>query len=212
MFCSRPARLKLARQPIIAMTAKIAKSYLRSCLIFLTLAALIQCVDYGKCVIYLQLQKGDCSFEDPDVLCPKSAGGNPRFTLFGCLKHCGDGIQLDTLSGIVGRFVLWLLPVLVLGAHFQFPALGWRNTMSVCAGLLGDPIRSLRCMMARLELFRRIARKCVDAGYEDGDIAADVASVCAACDELGFNDLWTYRCRSEPSSKERNGLEGERTS
>lgn len=121
--------------------------------------------------MYLQLQKGNYSLENPDILCPKNAGNNPRFTLSGCLKHCGDGIQLDTFTGIVNRFVLWLLPVLVLVSHLQFPALGWRNTMSVCAGLLGDPIRSLRCMMSRLKLFRRIAKKCVDVGFEDGKIS-----------------------------------------
>lgn len=169
-----------------------SKSYPQSWLVLLAFAAFVECLDYDKCYPYLKLQKTNCSLENQDVLCPSSPGDNPTFTLPGCLKHCGGGIQLDEFSGIVARFVLWLLPVLVLGAHFQFPALGWRNTMSVCAGLLGDPIRSPRCMMTRLELFRRIARRCVEAGFRDGNVAKDVASVCAACDELGFNEPFDF--------------------
>jgi hypothetical protein len=59
--------------------------------------------------------------------------------------------------------------------------------VAVCAGLLGDLIRNIRCILTRLELLRRLNRKAIDGGFVNDDVAANVASVCAACDEVGFN-------------------------
>ncbi|KAF2474428.1 uncharacterized protein BDR25DRAFT_392096 [Lindgomyces ingoldianus] len=151
-----------------------------------------QAANFKTCIEYLNGRKNDCS--GPDLICPQDKSANIKFTYPGCLSHCGSGFELDGIDDIIGRFFLWLVPALILGAHFHFPPLSTRNTLAVCAMLLGNPIGSLSSMLTRLEKFHhgyRQAREHGIAGPEDGDsedVAADVAAVCVACDELGFNN------------------------
>jgi hypothetical protein len=115
------------------------------------------------------------------------------FSSIGCKRHCGRGFEYDNFADIIGRFFLWVLPVLVLAAHFHFLPFGNINSLSVVASIIGNPIGSLYSMLTRLELFRRQYRRAVAKGFPHselgpGNVAADIAAVCAACDELGLND------------------------
>jgi hypothetical protein len=66
--------------------------------------------------------------------CPngtKPEGNKKLITRLGCETFCGHGCDLDPLDNIIIRFILWLLPVLILTAHFHFPALGKANMLHI---------------------------------------------------------------------------------
>jgi hypothetical protein len=82
---------------------------------------------------------------------------------------------------------MWVVPAIILIAHFHYSSLGMRNTCAVIAGLLGNPIGTLWAMLTRQEIHRRCYTR-VSQVLEDS-IAKDVAAVAAACDEYGWCDI-----------------------
>lgn len=204
------------------------------------LTLLAQCsvtlaADFDKCLEVVKALPIDCS--DPNFFCPKGEKpqGNETFiTRRGCLSFCGNGIDLDPLDDIIIRFILWLLPVIILAAHFHFPALGWTNTLAVCWGILGNPIGSLYAMLTRVEKGRSGCWQAVAVGFTNkrpeevdsishlaarplqADTAADVAAICLACDEFGWHDpldelVQDLTIPSDPSSPEACAPAGEVT-
>jgi hypothetical protein len=178
----------------------------------LYLALLVPCTltlaaNFDTCQRTVTTLPINCS--DPNFFCPN--GGKPQgnrtfITSQGCRFFCGHGYDLDPADDIIIRFFLWLLPVLILAAHFQFPALGWKNTLVVCWSLLGNPIGGLYAMLTRVEMGRSSCRRAVAAGFSNNrpeeanasshlashqlevDTAADVAAICMSCDEFGWHD------------------------
>src|SRR6266487_5784140 len=50
----------------------------------------------------------------------------PLLTLFGCEQLCGKGYELWPVQDTLGRFVLWVLPAIILIAHYHFAPLSSR--------------------------------------------------------------------------------------
>jgi hypothetical protein len=103
----------------------------------------------------------------------------------GCLRRCGVGFELWEALDSVSRFVLWLVPLFILIAHFQYPPLGWKNTIVVVCGLVANPIGSMWSMLTRQERYRRAYLRAKRAGLPNHK---DIAVVAAACDHYDWND------------------------
>src|SRR5947209_4019409 len=136
---------------------------------YLTLLA--QCsatlaANFDNCAENLKTEPIICNgtfFFCPNGIKPE---GNKKFiTRLGCETFCGHGYDPDPLDDIIIRFILWLLPVLILAAHFHFPTLGKANTLAVCWSLLGNPIGSLYAMLTRVEKGRSSCWRAVKAGF-----------------------------------------------
>jgi len=118
-------------------------------------------------------------------------------TLSGCKQLCGDGFNLWSAEDISSRFTLWILPVIIIIAHFHFsPLSGW-NTSAVAVHLLGDPIDSIWSMLTRQEANRRLRRVAVnDLGTSLKSCSQEAGSACigaiaavwATYEELGWQD------------------------
>lgn len=109
----------------------------------------------------------------------------PLLTPAGCESLCNDGFQLWAAQDTLLRFVLWLLPVIVVIAHFHFPPLASSNVIAVIVHLLGDPIDSLWSMMTRQEAFRRLFRRAKISGLPN---EKSVTTVWGAYEEIGWQD------------------------
>lgn len=179
-----------------------------SLLLFLYLATLISQVvaaikqtDFDQCLVKLtQLAPVDCA--NPNFICvPNQNISRPILSRQGCDSICGDSIDFDAWSDILDRYFLWILPVIVLAAHFQFACLGKKNTFAVSVAIFGNPIGSLHALLTRHEVFRRCyhqAFKAVVSSWREiepqgfnlalaEEIARDIAAVVASCDEVGWN-------------------------
>ena len=147
--------------------------------------------DFQRCSNYVrQLNETNCG--DPNFYCPSHLTPSISFNLSrpllsqrGCYHLCGTGFELYSLQDNLARFFLWLVPLLILVAHFHFPPLGPKNTLAVVASILGNPIGSMWSMLTRQKVFCRIYRRAIAAAIPNPE---DFAAVAAACDEFGWQD------------------------
>ncbi|KAI9858392.1 MAG: hypothetical protein M1813_007496 [Trichoglossum hirsutum] len=72
-----------------------------------------------------------------------------------CVELCHNGIERWPTDQIVGRFSLWLVPAVVLIAHFHHAPVSLLNTCAITFHHISSPIDSMRSMLTRLELQRR---------------------------------------------------------
>lgn len=72
-----------------------------------------------------------------------------------CVEHCGNGIDIWPADQIAERFTLWLVPAVVLVAHFRYPSISSANTLIIMSHHFSSPIHSMRSMLARLSIQRR---------------------------------------------------------
>ncbi|KAK3320369.1 hypothetical protein B0T19DRAFT_434353 [Cercophora scortea] len=106
-----------------------------------------------------------------------------------CQRLCGDGYGLWDPKDILLRISIWMVPAVVLIAHFHFPPLGARNMVCVIAHMLADPIDTLWCLLTRITTRRFLLRKAEDSRLLS---AGAVATIWAAYDELNFHDPSTH--------------------
>lgn len=109
----------------------------------------------------------------------------PYLTLYGCEALCHDGYQLWPAQETLQRLLLWVVPSLVLIAHFHFAPLPAANSLAVIAHLLGDPIDSIWSMLTRQEACRRFYRRAASSKLLPKQA---IATVWSAFDELGWRD------------------------
>jgi hypothetical protein len=154
----------------------------------------VHAAKFRPCIDYLKSVQANPNCSDPELVCPNDSRSNLMFTREGCLNRCGHGFEPDPMSDIIGRTILWLVPALVLVARFHFPPVGLWGTIAVLASLLGNPIGCLYALLTRMEVFsqrHKRARRQLSPDVrirELNGVVDDLAAVCAACDELGFND------------------------
>jgi hypothetical protein len=129
----------------------------------------------------------------------------PRtLTYEGCIAVCGIGGEPATgfsiwhWDDILNRFNLWLVPAVVLVAHYRFPATSLSNSVCLVARHLSDPIDSTHSLLSRLEVQKRFlilvknewarlsSAKSTDARIEH---CRKIAVVLAAFEVFGFNQF-----------------------
>jgi hypothetical protein len=134
-----------------------------------------------------------------------------QLTLFGCEQLCGNGVNLSSVKQISSRFYLWILPTIILIAHFHFSSLSGWNTSAVAVHLLGDPIDSIWSMLTRQEVNRRLRRGAVKLGkrlsssssQEAGNTRIGaIAAIWATYEELGWQDASGHTTESLENRKE----------
>ncbi|KAH8901699.1 hypothetical protein GQ53DRAFT_835371 [Thozetella sp. PMI_491] len=102
-----------------------------------------------------------------------------------CERLCGDGFGYWQIQDTLLRLFIWLVPTLVLLAHFHFAPLGLVNDLQVLIHVLGDPIDSMWSMLTRQEINRRFYQRAHITGMES---EAAVAAIWSTYDELGLTD------------------------
>ncbi|ERF76030.1 hypothetical protein EPUS_01363 [Endocarpon pusillum Z07020] len=137
-----------------------------------------------------------------------------RLTYQSCVEHCGNGIDIWPADQIAERFTLWLVPAVVLVAHFHYASISWANTLIIVSHHFSSPIDSMRSMLARLSIQRRYLHLAelvhqvhggVRSGYESNhgylhhlrtasrhEVHADsqhLAVIWCAYDEFGLRDV-----------------------
>jgi hypothetical protein len=91
---------------------------------------------------------------------PTLKGSTSALSLSVCETTCGNGIDVWPWDQILGRFVLWLVPTLVLIGNFHYAPLGFfNNTIHVTLHHLSDPIHSIWSMLVMQEVQRRLLRR-----------------------------------------------------
>lgn len=153
--------------------------------------------DFQNCSIWVQAQDEKEQFCEKDFFkCERNPGTqlwikppHPLLTLRGCENFCGNSFQIWDLQDNISRFILWLFPVFIVIAHFQYPPLGHLNTIAVVLALISNPIGSLWSMLTRREVYRRSFQRIRDVSVQNDanlDIAKDVTIVVAACDHYSY--------------------------
>jgi hypothetical protein len=107
----------------------------------------------------------------------------------GCTLMCGPGIQLWEWKDTFNRISLLVLPTLFLLAHLAFPPLGWKNYVVVIVHAVGNPVGSLRSLLARLEKHRALRRAAMEMFPREPLISGALATISAAYEELGWHDV-----------------------
>ncbi|KAK0636441.1 hypothetical protein B0T17DRAFT_519154 [Bombardia bombarda] len=123
-----------------------------------------------------------CLFDGNGVLT------NPNrifITYEACERLCGDGYGLWETKDTLLRISLWVIPAVILIAHFHFPPLGPANIACVIAHMLADPIDTLWCLLTRITARRHLLKR-AEGNRLLG--AGAVATIWAAYDELDFHD------------------------
>jgi len=141
--------------------------------------------------------KQNCS--DADQVCVYDHGvlTNPNrvfVTEGACERLCGDGFGFWEPKDIILRVFLWVVPAIVLIAHFHFPALPWWNYAAVLLHLLGDPIDTVWSMLVRIETYRFFYHRARDTERLKSYRA--IATIWSAYDEVGFQDASAYFVRA----------------
>ncbi|KAK3939172.1 hypothetical protein QBC46DRAFT_438313 [Diplogelasinospora grovesii] len=106
-------------------------------------------------------------------------------TYSACERLCGDGYGIWDTKDILLRISLWVIPAIVLIAHYHFPPLGAWNMICVIAHILADPIDTLWCLLTRITVRRHLLRRAEDQRLLRG---GSIATIWAAYDELNFHD------------------------
>lgn len=143
-----------------------------------------------------QLNGSDCAQNEFQV-CPlepkpsSTALSLVILTREGCNHYCSDGTGLWPAKETMGRFVLWVLPAVILIAHFQFAPLSAWNTCSIVIHLLGDPVDSMWSMLTRQEVNRRLHRLATHSGLPEAFV-----NIWAAYEELGWHEVSSFTIRN----------------
>jgi hypothetical protein len=144
---------------------------------------------------HVSKMKQDCNDTETQVCPPDGLGGitNPNrifLTQAACENLCGDGFGFWDPKDITLRIFLWVVPAIVLIAHFHFPPLPWWNYVAVVCHMLGDPIDTLWSMLVRIETYRYFYRKAAIAGEYKSFRA--IATIWSAYDEVGYQDASSH--------------------
>jgi len=131
-----------------------------------------------------------CIYEDGVLANP----GRIFVTETACERLCGDGFGFWDPKDIVLRVFLWVVPAIVLIAHFHFPALPWWNYVAVVLHLLSDPVDTVWSMLVRIETYRFFYHHARDTRRYKSYRA--IATVWSAYDEVGFQDASAYFVRA----------------
>jgi hypothetical protein len=106
-------------------------------------------------------------------------------TLDFCEEQCGDGYGIWPINDILSRLSGWVIPAIVLIAHFHFPPLGSGNKILVICHLLSDPIDSLWSLLGRMNAHRQLYASAKKMRLRS---AGAVATIWAAYEELNYDD------------------------
>ncbi|KAK4229183.1 hypothetical protein QBC38DRAFT_118397 [Podospora fimiseda] len=102
-----------------------------------------------------------------------------------CLAECGDGFGFWDIKDVLLRVSLWVIPAIVLIAHYHFPPLGAYNMICSVAHIVADPIDTLWCLLTRITIRHRL----LDRAKEwDLLSAGAIATIWSTYDEFGFQD------------------------
>ena len=129
-------------------------------------------------------------------------------SLEGCIAMCGSGYDLWEWSDTFNRLSLLVLPALFLIAHLAFPAAGWQSYLIIPCHAIGNPIGSLRSLLTRLEMHRRLSRKAevafpkrlemnrrlsrkAEVAFSNSRVSVALATVAAAYEEFGWQMIST---------------------
>ena len=143
--------------------------------------------DFANCTSYVRNLSTSAACTLKDFHCKSPKDPRPLLTLQGCTNVCGSWFDPDPADEVFSRFLMWLLPVIILAAHFHFAPLGWKNIAETLCTIAGNPIGSLWSLLTRLEVSRRAYRRTLAADFER-EVAKDLATVATACDEFGWHD------------------------
>jgi hypothetical protein len=110
-------------------------------------------------------------------------------SLGGCERLCGTGFDLWPARETLARFILWVVPAIILLVHFRFAPLSLGNVCAVIAHLVGNPVDSLLSMLTRQELYRRLKRRARKRFGRRGEF---FATIWATYDELGWQEASTF--------------------
>jgi hypothetical protein len=111
-------------------------------------------------------------------------------SLEGCTAICGSGYDLWEWSDTFNRLSLLILPTLLLIAHLAFPAAGWQSYLIIPCHAIGNPIGSLRSLLTRLEIHRRVSRE-AEVAFSKSRVSVALATVAAAYEEFGWQRIPT---------------------
>jgi hypothetical protein len=111
-------------------------------------------------------------------------------SLEGCKAICGPGYNLWEWSDTFSRLSLLILPTLFLLAHLAFPAAGWQSYLIIPCHAIGNPIGSLRSLLTRLEIHRRLSRQ-AEVEFSNPRVSKALATVAAAYEEFGWQRIST---------------------
>ncbi|KAK4162370.1 hypothetical protein QBC43DRAFT_356163 [Cladorrhinum sp. PSN259] len=116
-----------------------------------------------------------------------------------CLSECGDGFGLWDIKDVLLRVSLWVIPAIVLIAHYHFPPLGAFNMICSVAHIVADPIDTLWCLLTRITVRQKLLKKATEWNLLS---AGAIATIWSTYDEFGFQD---------PSDDFKTALDGLRT-
>ncbi|KAK3989762.1 hypothetical protein QBC44DRAFT_369821 [Cladorrhinum sp. PSN332] len=111
--------------------------------------------------------------------------GHVYITYDTCLSKCGDGFQLWDIKDVLLRVSLWVIPAMVLIAHYHFPPLGAFNMICSFAHIVADPIDTLWCLLTRITIRQRLLDKATKWNLSS---AGAIATIWSTYDEFGFQD------------------------
>jgi hypothetical protein len=121
-------------------------------------------------------------------------------SLEGCTAICGSGYNLWEWTDTFNRLSLLVLPTLFLIAHLAFPATGWQSYLIIPCHVIGNPIGSLRSLLTRFEMHRRLSRKAA-VSFSNSRVSVALATVAAAYEEFGWQRIPTDLSRLTDGEK-----------
>ena len=118
---------------------------------------------------------------------PMSRPEYPVLTLPGCYEMCGPKFGWNPDAG--PRLTTWVIPVFLLLSSMEVSPLDKRRYLML-VHLVGDPIDSVRCLLAKLEAWSRCWRLAVElCGSDDMIKVRNLATVLGGFEEIvGFHD------------------------
>ncbi|OCK84465.1 hypothetical protein K432DRAFT_401156 [Lepidopterella palustris CBS 459.81] len=124
--------------------------------------------------------RSGCFYGDP---------ANGVLSLSGCYDLCGVTYEPWPWKDTFDRLSLWIIPATMLMAHLSFPPLHWSNYIFVILHAAGNPVDSLWSLLTRLKMHRRLRRTAESILPQDLQISEQVATVFAAYEEIGWQDV-----------------------
>src|SRR5438046_10379374 len=106
------------------------QSWIPSYLSLLAQCSVTLATNFDTCAAKLETEPIVCN--DTFFFCPNGAkpeGNKTLITRMGCETFCGNSYDLYPRDDIIIRFILWILPVLILAAHFHYTTFGKWNTI-----------------------------------------------------------------------------------
>lgn len=109
--------------------------------------------DFDRCS--KEVLKSPCNDQ---IQCFPPDGRRRTISLSFCEEICHDGFDLWPVDQTLARFSLWLVPAVVLIAHFHYAPLSMWNTFAVALHNVSSPIDSMWSMLTRQEIQWRYLR------------------------------------------------------